>query len=290
MTISGLGIDTNQQGGSKDLTVLGSKFTGQAVVNVGKNSFTNILLDGNTFDGIDVCTDCYEGRLEVLANPWSGQPSGVTVSNNHFGQAGESDGIQIGAYGVVIGPGNVFQGIRQLNYQRHVDSIQLYGSSHTTITGNYFFDDDVHIMAPDGGDTEVITNNVFVGGGYGPAIQLGSHINDTFAHNTVINVDVHIDKKTERPDTSKNATVRDNVMYGGGFNTTDGAGTPSCIGCVFDHNMFSQAGEAMGSANVIGTPVFVGGASPTTWAGYFLQATSPGYKAASDGKNIGVNP
>jgi hypothetical protein len=243
-----------------------------------------------TFDGIDVCTNCYEGRLEIIANPPTGLPSGVVISRNHFGAAGESDGIQNGAKGVVIGPGNVFEGIVQGNYQRHVDAIQLYGASYTTIVGNYFFDDDVHIMAPDGGENEVITDNVFVGGSYRPAVQLGSHINDTFAHNTVINVDVQINKKVERSTKSANVVVRDNIMVNASFNTYDGARVQSCTGCVFDHNLFSSSGDVMGTAAVVGTPIFVGGTRPTTRAGYLLKVGSPGYQAASDGTDMGIRP
>ena len=289
LTIAGLEIDTNQQGGTKNISVKGCTFTGQAVVNVGKNGDAGILFDGNTFDGIGVCADCYEGRLEIISNPWSGTPSGVTISNNHFGNKGESDGIQVGAHGVVIGPGNVFDGIVQANYARHVDAIQLYGQSHTTITGNYFVNDDTHIMAPDGGDTEIISNNVFVGGSYRPAIQLGSHVDDSFLHNTVIGVDVFINKKQEVKDKSANAVVRDNVLVDSSFGTTDSGGTPSCVGCTFDHNLFDKSGEATGTQNVFGKPLFVGGAKPSTRAGYLLQSTSPGHGAASDGKDMGID-
>jgi hypothetical protein len=281
LTLSGLDIT----GVSRNLVVSSNKFTGQALVR-SDTSNANILLDGNSFDGISVCANCYEGRLQL----WSpdGLPSGVTVSNNHFGGAGESDGIQIGGYGLVIGPGNVFDGIVQGNYGRHVDAIQLYGQSHTTITGNYFVNNDVQIMAPDGGDTEIITHNVFVGGGYGPSIQLGTHLNDTFAHNTVIGVSVHIDKKMENTTKSSNAVAINNIMIGSEFSTIDSGGVQSCANCTFDHNLFTVSSDAMGTNNLIGTPTFVGGASPTTWRGYQLQPTSLGVRAATDGKDMGI--
>ena len=60
---------------------------------------------------------------------------GVSITNNHFGNGGCSDGIQIigNAYGVGVGPGNEFSGVRQNGYSNHIDSIQLYGSRHTQI-------------------------------------------------------------------------------------------------------------------------------------------------------------
>jgi hypothetical protein len=269
------------------ITVEASTFTGQAVLRMEGSGDHHVRIDGSTFDGIDVCDDCYEGRLEILGG--SGTPVGVTVTNCHFGARGESDGIQIGAYGAVIGPGNVFDGIVQGSYGRHVDAIQLYGQSHTVITGNYFVNNDVQIMSPDGGDAEVVTHNVFVGGSYGPSIQFGSVSDLVFTHNTVIGVSVHIDKKSERPDVSTNARVFDNIMVRSDFATTDGSGTPSCIGCVFDHNLFSSSGAARGTATIIGMPTFTDGTAPTTWAGYRLTTTSLGYRAASDGADVGSN-
>jgi len=289
LTLSGAEIDTNQRGGSKNITVSASTFTGQAVVNVGNNSNSNIVFDGNTFDGISVCGSCYEGRLQVIANPWTSQPSGVVISNNHFGKAGESDGIQAAAYGITIGPGNVFDGIKQNNYGRHVDAIQLYGQSHTTITGNYFVNGDTYIMAPDGGDTEVITDNVFAGdGAYYWKIQLGSHRNDTFSHNTVVgNMGVSIDAKVGSQ-ASSNAVVQNNVMVNSIFKVNDSSGKLACSNCSFSKNLFNSSGNAMGSSNVIGTPTFSGGTSPKTWEGFRLTPSSLGAKAATDGKDMGA--
>ena len=53
--------------------------------------------------------------------------------------AATTDGVQIigNAYGVQVGPGNEFTGLAQTTSGAHTDPIQLYGSSHTLITGNY---------------------------------------------------------------------------------------------------------------------------------------------------------
>ena len=275
---------------AKNISILSNTITDQVVINMGSNGGSygnaNILIDGNTFDGITVCTDCYEGRLQVLSD----LPCGVTVSNNHFGNGGGSDGIQVGANGLKIGPGNVFDGIVQANYSRHIDAIQLYGQSNTTITGNYFINNDVQIMAPDGGSGESITHNVFIGNNsYRPAIQFGSHANDVFVHNTVFNIDVGFTRKKENNQNSTNALVRDNVFVNSSISTsisdTPGSG---CSNCTFDHNLFSGGGEA-GTNNVIGVPTFLGGANPASWAGYQLASTSLGYRLALDGQDMGTN-
>ncbi|MGZ3742924.1 MAG: right-handed parallel beta-helix repeat-containing protein [Pseudobdellovibrionaceae bacterium] len=284
MTISGLALSYQ----ATHITVSNNTFTGQFLINMGGNGGNygnaNILIDGNSFDNISVCPECYEGRLQIISD----LPSGVTVSNNHFGGPGESDGINNGAYGVVIGPGNVFDGIIQGNYGRHVDAYQGYGQSHTTIKGNYFINGESYIMAPDGGDTELFSDNIFIGDG-GARIQLGSHINDVFSHNTVFNISVHIDKRMEVTTKSANAVVKNNIMINSDFNTTDSGGVESCTNCTFDHNLFSTSGNARGTNNLIGLPTFLGGGQPSTWAGYQLSSSSLGSKAATDGQDMGTN-
>jgi hypothetical protein len=289
-TTSGLRFDSLSigssgiQGKAKNITISNSKFTNQLVIRMDAVANANIAIDANTFDGISVCSSCYEGRLQVSGGTY---PIGVSVTRNHFGGGGESDGIQIGAPGVVVGPGNVFEGIRQGNYGRHVDAIQGYGQSRTTITGNYFRTSDVFLMFPDGGTAELINNNVFDGGSGNNGIQLGTHNGDVFEHNTVRNVTVNMDKKTESNTPSQNIVARNNIMIGTTFKTVDSNGTAACTNCTFDHNLFTSSSNAKGSANIIGTPVFVGGSAPSSWSGWQLAPSSPGYRAATDGKDMG---
>ncbi len=287
LTITGMYIH-NQ---AIHITLSNSTFTGQLLLNLGVNggsSYGNadILIDGNSFDNISVCGSCYEGRLQVMSD---NTPTGVTISNNHFGGPGESDGIQLGAYGVVVGPGNVFDGIVQNGYGRHVDALQGYGQSHTTITGNYFLNGDTYLMMPDGGNTEQITNNVFYSRNGNNGIQLGTHVNDTFIHNTVVNVMVNMDKKVENTTPSQNTVARNNIMIGTHFKTVDSNNNPACSNCTFDHNLFNSSSNASGTNNIIGSPTFVGGTNPSTWPGYQLTTTSLGHKAASDGQDMGAN-
>src|SRR5262249_25662720 len=148
----------------------------------------NILFDHNTFDGINVCSSCYEGRLSIRG--YSNTAAvGVKITNNHFGNGGESDGVQIigDANGVEVGPGNGFSGIRQQSgFGAHVDPIQLYGSRNTLITGNYFHNNSTGIMAPNGSDDETVTNNVFVMDEYPFAVLFGWASNVTVTHNTLV--------------------------------------------------------------------------------------------------------
>jgi hypothetical protein len=271
-------------GSAHDVAIANSRFTASSTVSTSSPN-ANIAFDRDSFDGIDTCSTCYEGRLTVRGYN-NNAPAGVRITNSHFGGGGESDGVQIvgGAYGVQIGPGNEFSGIKQGSYSAHVDSIQLYGSSHTQIVGNYFHDDDTEIMAPDGGNHETITDNVFVGDGYRPAVQMGSHVSTVFAHNTVQHVEVHMDAKSGgQPSTD--GVMRDNVMVDSSFVTTSGGG---CSNCAVSYNLFNSSRAATGSNVVIGTPLFVGGGAPASYGGFELAAGSPGKGSASDGGDRGV--
>jgi hypothetical protein len=260
LTVTSLDISGS---GTRNITIRNSRFTGQAVVTTTSMNANNILLDHNTHDGISVCSGCQEGRVQVS---WPGGPgtvsAGVTVSNSHFGSGGCSDGIQVGAYGVKI-VGNEFTGIIQ-NCSRHVDAVQLYGQSHTSIVGNYFHGNTTAIMAPDGGTSEVITDNVFDSPGSTSAVQLGGFKDSVFTHNTVTTTGVLVDNKT----TSQRFTLTANAFAGG-------AGIQgSCTSC-------TNAGNV---SNVI----FSGGSSPNTYEGFSLAPLSPGKNSTFDGVDAGV--
>ena len=165
---------------SRNITVRNSTITGQTVFRTGYLRNANILFDRNVHPAWDKCDGCGEGRVWLPQK--RAEPSGITIENSRFGPGGDSDGIQNGSNGTRI-LNNEFVGIKQIDGGRaHADSIQLYGSSNTVIRGNYFHDDDVHIMAPDGGQGEIIEDNVFDGAGYVPSVQLGSHTGTVFAH------------------------------------------------------------------------------------------------------------
>src|SRR4051812_9156520 len=193
ITLDGISITSATLDNAHDITIRNSPFTGQTTV-AAQRTNANVVFDHDTFDGINMCSTCYEGRLTIRGYD-NAAPVGVTVSNSHFGGGGQSDGIQIigGANGVQVGPGNEFTGLRQGGSSAHVDPIQLYGSSHTLITGNYFHDNSTAIMAPDGGDSERVENNAFVMD-ESPWAVVASHIpNLTLRHNSVVNGSLHVD-------------------------------------------------------------------------------------------------
>ncbi|MGZ3805372.1 MAG: hypothetical protein ACXVB4_14245 [Pseudobdellovibrionaceae bacterium] len=269
-----------------NIKILNNTFTGQLYIfGNGNGSPQHNLVDGNTFDGISVCTNCREGRVQLYG------ANDLVVSNNHFGKAGESDGIQWGGYGGTVGPGNIFDGLVQCLgntcYTRHVDSIQQYGEvDHQTITGNFFINDTVGIGTYDSSANVTVTNNIFIGTDTNLmrcVIDFGSSTNLNFNHNTLINVP-QMRAGALNYTTGSSGSILNNIFMNYSF-SEPGAGFSGTV----DHNQFTSSDLVIGTNPLIGIPVFIGGSSPSTWAGYQLTSTSPGYKASLDGKDMGTN-
>ena len=228
------------------------------------------LIDGNSFTAFNVGGG-YEGRLSLVYG------SGITITNNFFGNGGASDGIQlIGGVKDVNISKNTFSGILEsLCGSVHCDAVQLYGAgTGIVLDGNYFANGDTFIMAPDGTDNFTVTNNVFNGSGvsYAFKIQLGSANNAVFNHNTLVNASAAFDSKTGSPASYNVKAINNIFASGSGTKTTGGSGCSSCTI----------------SNNLTGTPTYVGGSNPTTYAGYQLTSSSLGYKTATDGYDMGA--
>jgi hypothetical protein len=166
-----------------DITIARSRFTEAAQIDATQMVGADIVLDRDVFSGIDVCPDCFEGRVTVHGREGQGRPVGVTIQNSLFNGGGNSDGIQVGAYGVRV-LHNEFTGIHKVD-EVHTDAIQLYGQSHTVIRGNYIHNAASGIMAPDGTDHELIEENVIRTDGYPSAITLGSDDSSIVRRNTL---------------------------------------------------------------------------------------------------------
>jgi hypothetical protein len=280
LRFDGLTIGRLQMGNNTDISFSHNMFTGMSLVETQVPS-ANILFDSNRFDGINAGPDDYEGRLTVRGYGQT-QLAGVTISHNRFG-GGCSDGVLVigGARNVQIGPGNEFTEIIQSGCSEHVDPIQFYGADHTLVIGNYFHDNgdgSGGIMSPDGDDGAIVARNVFVCTCVYPhSIVASGADNWIVKHNTFIGGTVAFENSNRGEPPSGNV-VRDNVWKGGGLSVLGDYGTN-------DHNL--NSGEP-GSGNRTGTPVFVGGRNPTTYAGYRLAARSAGKRAASDGTDMGI--
>ena len=285
----GLTIGATFLQGARGIQFVGNRFVGMVRVDAGRDiPDAGIVFDGNSFLDIDMCSTCFEGRLTVRGDD-NAQPVGVTISNNHFGDGGESDGVQIigGAYGVRV-VGNEFDHILQGDFDAHVHPLQLYGSSHTVIVGNYFHDNDTGIMAPDGADHETIENNLFGArpGGYPWPIVLGSDVGSTVVHNTLVDGPCTFNLRCgtlrvddgNKHEPSRDTVVRDNVItaLADTGNTTLGSE---------DHNLIVAGGH--GEQDLSGAPRYAGGEGRQA---FLLTPDSPGKGSASDGLDRGILP
>jgi hypothetical protein len=101
-----------------------------------------------------------------------------------------------------------------------------------------------------------------------------------------------------------NTTISHNVFYGSAFRIAGKSGNPSgltiqsnifrswglvdttaCTSCTISTNMFNSG--AFGSSNVIGTPTWVGGTNPDSYAGFELAEGSAGEAAGVGGEDMG---
>jgi len=273
-----------------DVTVRNSRFTGFALIDAAGMRNASILFDSNTHIDINMPNQqTPPGRVHVESddiNP--GQPSGIVVRNSLF-KGGTADGIRVDGGASIIIEGNEFTGIRDLD-PYHADDIQFYGGMNVTIRGNYFHDPveaaSCSLGQHDGGGGNLIERNVIVGGSCYYAMYLRDDNSSIVRHNvfafgsclaSIVCGSIVIDGK----DHAGHGTLfRDNIFTGlsnsGGFQSTFSA----------DHNLTREA--VPGSANAVGAPTYVGGANPTTSAGFQLAPGSRGKGAASDGTDIGI--
>ena len=291
------------QGASHDITVSGSTFPppgGAITVHPDQmNASSNIVIDRDTFNG-QLCDQMSaQGRVavEAIGNN-NGNPLGLTISNNLF-EGGTADGIRPDSgSGIQILNNQFISFDNSLNETCHTDAIQLYGSAtHILFKGNFFYNSidmaGCSFSEWNGGDFNTFEDNVVAGtpnNGCYDAIDLHSDNGSTIIHNTFAYGFCEPHNSASSPcgevglaDSAGHGTViRDNIVTG--FSNGGSAGSASFSD---DHNLCHDSG-CTGSGDNTGTPTFVGGSAPTTFAGFALAPGSAGVGAASDGTNVGI--
>jgi hypothetical protein len=281
ITISG--GDTPQNPNVDNVTIERTRWTGSLYWRECGSAVSNVVLDDNVHDGINAGT--YEGRIHFPGA--SGGTCGVTIQNSHFGGGGCSDGIQSGAPGIRI-LRNEFANLTQGSCSQHVDPIHLWGADNALVEGNYIHDTSTGIVEFDCCQSGMtFRNNVVVNVSTGTqALNIGGDPDDVVEHNTFVNVDFN--PSYAGTTCTTNLTFRNNVIRNGSvFNGCAAIGKTA----TYLVNNFQLCSSTCAGANSLsGSAVFVGGATPTTWAGYALANTSPGFTAGSDGQSMGVVP
>lgn len=276
-------------------------FSGYCTGSPGATYTVNALIDSNTIEG-----DRYGGGAEGRVQLRNG--AGYTVTNNTFPQTvvtgsvhkNRADGVQLAGTQTVVLHDNVFVGpIQSLcdtnnsgvlvpNSGPHCDPIQLLGTSGVEIHHNWLHDGSTLITAVDGSSNTNVHDNIFdhyVGSSPAdPALQFGGSMNLTFNHNTVFGAYLQINVD-HAGDPSSGAILTNNIFDNGT------ASLVQCTSCSVDHNLFRNASDVVGTNYIQGAPTYKSGnAHPLTPANTLLKATSLGHNAATDGKDMGVNP
>ena len=299
ITLDGLKITDGYVSDSrtKNITVRNSDFNAARFLARGGDGDlvnANVLLDNNRHTNVDVCSGCYDGRVQIAER--SDTPTGITIKNSYFA-GGNADGIQNGGNGTRI-IGNTFRDLRQPDDGEiaHTGSIQLYGSKGTLIKGNFFYNVSIAIGAYDRVDHELIEDNVVVLDGQNAWVsEYLSDSNSIIRHNTFAAFNsssgtrcafgvpcgtFHTGHKDSDP-ASQGTVFVDNILA-----RIDGDQSDFARG-VENFNLFTSA-KGWGRDDVLDQPVYVGGNQPTTYEGFELAAGSPGKGTASDGTDRGA--
>ena len=257
------------------------------------SSNKNILIDGNTM--IMTRATGGEGKITLTS------VNGVTITKNLIqGQPGANlpsgsktggDGIQTAGSvnNIIIGPGNIFRDILQAPCgsdpvrDPHCDSIQIVDSvsnANIVVNGNWFDNVEVTLQHHDWGTAPVkFTNNLVTNSRHNWSYGTPAN-NYLIDHNTFYNQgDPNWGAYSVN---STGMNFRNNIVI-------NSENPKLCPGCSASYNLGGTTGQAIGTNAIVGTPTFVGGSVPTTWAGWQLAVGSLGKGNASDGLDRGTN-
>lgn len=284
----GFTISNTGQGDSSNI-IFSNNNMGSAEILIRDNvrANANILIDGNKIAGYRDLNDT--GAIMVVNTGNSNCPNGVVISNNTIiGSIG--DGLSTGgpACGTQFGPGNDISGFIEANCQGvHCDGFQDNGGGQNLIvTGNYFHNLTNCFQITDNDSNLTYTNNVCENEPAAAYTGQMSPQTALFSHNTFVSpgLCIHVGN-TSSGAQSSNITDTDNVFNGGQFCVNGGQSVAGTF--TQDYNL-CPGGGCTGTHSINGTPVFVGGSSPSIYGGFALTSTSPGHLAANDGQDMGI--
>ena len=232
--------------------------------------------------------------------------SGVTVENSVFVAPADLwnpyRAVQTGSAMTV--ENNVFVGFLDHTDAascNHIDTLQLFSGTPgthggVTFTGNLCYDDYGCIMAFDGTSDNTITDNACFDIEQNCVI-LYSDSGSVVNHNTQ-ETGAAVPSGCSTEPTTQACTG--STLFENGHKTGDPASSGETYANNIDgsgpnigdagslstnrNNMWSGAG----SPNIGGTPTFVGGMHPATWAGFELTSGSTGHDGGSDGLDVGI--
>jgi hypothetical protein len=240
----------------------------------------NLVMDSNTYIGFaGACETC---RIHIFNNACP--QSGITISNSIM-SGGADDGIQWGGCGVNI-LNNEFSNLTGNAFGIHQDAMQGVGDTNSVIRGNYAHGVANCWQMTDGTSNATIEDNVCIADGSdGHSGQICSQTL-LFNHNTIVSpygINIGNDSGGK---SSSNITLTNNI-FNGQFSVNNGQ---PITGTFTQNYNLCYTGGCAGSNSLSGTPTYVGGVTPTIYAGFALTSTSLGHNAGNDGKDMGTLP
>ena len=319
MTVGGLvDIETSGDAGlnkALNLTFQNLAFTardGNVVLDGPENS--NITFNRDTF--VDANAACsggsptgYSGIFYVYNAGSATTQTGLTVENSVFvapmdlwdpGRAVQDGAPMAFENNVVTG----FVDHTESAGCNHIDGLQWYSGTNgstggVTFTGNLCYDDYGCTMAFDGTGSNTITDNVCFDEETA-CINLYSDTGSVINHNVTQTGGADPGGCNTMHDSSapiqscNNSSLLinsnksgDRAPSGETYTNNISPGAPNVESGSLStetKNMWSGAS----SPNISGTATFVGGAHPTTWAGFELTSGSTGHDGGSDGLDVGI--
>jgi hypothetical protein len=282
----GLQIVNAGQGDSSNITFSNNDMGASSVLirdNVMANA--NILISGNTITNY-ITGGGFEPAMMVLNTGTSNCPNGIVFRGNHVdGSIGDGMGTGGPACGTQFLNNEIENFVQSSCGGVHCDGFQDVGNSvQTLIEGNYFHNNSLCFGLYDGSSGMIIRNNVCsTASDSGYWMQFGGALNITFSHNTVISAAGAQYGNDHEGDPSSNVTFINNIFPS---QPSQNVGEPISGTLTSNYNLCVSA--CTGANSITGSPTFVGGATPATYAGYTLTAESSGYRDGSDGRDIGV--
>lgn len=288
-------------------------YNGSVFIEGAENS--NIVFDRDTFTSANIaCTNGSPaglgGDFYVFSTATPTTSSGVTVENSVFVASADlwDPDRAIDDLAPMTVENNVFTGFldhTESTSCNHIDVLQLFSGTpgttgDTVFTGNLCYDDYGCIEGFDGTSDNTVTDNACFDMERS-CVVLYSDVGSTINHNTMETGGADPSGCDTLNDASApiQACTNENLFENG--NKT---GDPVGSGELFTNNASDDAPNigdtsavatdtnnlwsGASSPNISGSPSFIGGLNPTTWAGFELTSGSIGYAGGSDGLDVGI--
>ncbi len=272
---------------TRELTFRNYNQTGQFRISDVTTATPNILLEDFTHNNV-TATTAANARIHFS---FSGRSTPVATIRRGTIDGGCADGIQSGVPFILEDSRLMNMQVGSCPNDPHTDALQLYGGpfAGTIIRRNYFYRNVQVLAAYDGVDKVLIENNIFDPGPDGERrpcqIELYSDDSSIIRHNTVLYRgsnygSICLDRKSQ-DNAGFGTVVVDNIANSITANN----------GSTIAQRSKNLVRSGATSSDISGAPTYVGGATPTTVAGFALAAGSPGKGVASSpaGSDIGAN-